>query len=794
MITLNSSYTAIADIVRNDNIGGILKKAEATVVGGKVQLYLGDSMISYLPAIDAIFQQAGVNSEPAKKLLIVFRKYKLGVINASKLQRKIEILAIPYTKEISEIIQSRTSHPKPFSERLDEILASNDFQNTYGLQLTASQIHSKIAKICAKYKTISLSALRAQKLGNIGEKQEDINAKVDELFEAGLAASAGANGQNVVVFVGNTGVGKSTTINFLLKRELKSIPKEVLGIESVIENVIIAKDPATSIGHKRISKTSYPLVVQDPDNQLAYCDCPGFRDTRGKSVEIYNALSIIGVLDKAKSVRGFLFFIDCFALKASRGQAIIDDMRFLFLLLQDFKIHQRAVLFVITKTMRADKLHDIKKVLQDSVEEILQDGNQSIEFRIFCGEIAEANFLDNAGLGQRVFICDPCGPNAKGNREEILRTINAFSYDTNIHKKFGYPISEKVESKLDMSRNSIIFQVQKTLTVLKNKLGLYWDEQTEKIKTEIDKVLVEKTRAYLDEIKQWQKDLKQELSHFASGNYVKVSKELTDTLTQSLVYWDKLNQISTQKTNMENLDDHFEGIVKELQSIQSNIEILWHKRMHEVIKKTFEQSLQTYQVQNKLDDMRKSLPPKKLADLTVKELRDLLQTLADAAKVALEYPNFIEAILIKDPNKCKDLIEIIRVNLMEPIHVVSNQQVLNITANAQAVTLSEILKNTHDLLNSTREIWITQIATLYFNSELTADHFKGKVIYIAADQIEVVQDSLIDLAVTWRRGGVITLKGHLKGEEKFENAQFKLVPKDQVSDTVRLIKCQWPLS
>lgn len=781
-----NSYTAIRDIILNDQTCGVLAKATATLNNKNVKLDLGKNssgkptIITYPSAIDEIVKWMGVNSELAKQVIYLFRKFKLKIIDAEKLQRRIANSAIPYFDEVKNLKNNK--------DQLQVLLLKENFQKTYGLHLNADQIQRKVDKI-----TTQNTSLRALLQQRPGEKQEDINIKADELFKAGVSARTGAENQNIIIFVGNTGSGKSTTMNFLMERKLHSIKKEDLGITSVGGNIIIAEDPVSAIGHKNISKTSYPIVITDTKNKLAHCDWPGFKDTRGTVIEIYNALCGMEVIEKAKSVQGFLFFIDCLELKASRGKAIIENMRFLHLLLQDFKIHQRAVLFVVTKATNVDKLSDIKKVLQESVEEIVRDDNNSMELREFCLAVHEADFLNDTGLGQRVIICDPCGPNANANRREMLQIINNFSYDKNVIKKFGYPISEKVEAKLDMSRVSFIFQAQKTILALQKALLPYWDNAIERANKNTSAELVQKTLEWLDAIQVWQIELKKELSHFTSQLYQGVSKELTETLVQILLYWEKLNYVSGSKVEIENLTDHFDNFAKELKTIENSIKVLWHKRMHDLIKTSFEESLQTYDIQNTLEEVRQHLPGKKLDTLNVKELHALLQKLATAAKAPLLYPNLIEEILTDDHSKCRDLFEIIRINIVEPVHAESVNGILTIKANSKAVALSEILKKTKDSLEPAKEIWIKETPILYFNSSLTAEHFKGKIIFIVADFIDVKNDCVIDLSLTKWRGGAITVQGRLKGKTIFENKQFKLTPKNQAEISVSQKKCQWPL-
>lgn len=73
--------------------------------------------------------------------------------------------------------------------------------------------------------------------------------------------------------MGDTGVGKSTIMNFLAGNRLL-VKSEGLRPKLVTEGPSIIK-----IGHKKLSETTIPTRVYIED--LAFYDCPGFRDNKG---------------------------------------------------------------------------------------------------------------------------------------------------------------------------------------------------------------------------------------------------------------------------------------------------------------------------------------------------------------------------------------------------------------------------------------------------------------------------------------------------------------------------------
>jgi energy-coupling factor transporter ATP-binding protein EcfA2 len=107
--------------------------------------------------------------------------------------------------------------------------------------------------------------------------------------------------QHIVAFLGNTGTGKSTLINFLAGRELRA-DEYGQGYELVLPEDSIAM----KIGSGADSETVYPQSTQVGD--LLFFDLPGFNDTSGSIRDLVNSAFIRQILIEATSVR-FVFVV-----------------------------------------------------------------------------------------------------------------------------------------------------------------------------------------------------------------------------------------------------------------------------------------------------------------------------------------------------------------------------------------------------------------------------------------------------------------------------------------------------
>ena len=200
-----------------------------------------------------------------------------------------------------------------------------------------------------------------------------------------------ATDRETCLVLGNTGAGKSTTVNCLMGCKMKLVKPSELHLSGVRKVVMV--DPVSTraeimpIGHGRQSRTFMPQIVSDPDNSnKVYCDCPGFAGNRGAEINIANAINTSRVLQQARGVKA-VFLAEYADLIGSRGNntRTLEDMcHQLFGSADNLRRHQNSVLLGITK---APFYEDDEPVTRNIVQSLLIQENtptaQILADRIF---------------------------------------------------------------------------------------------------------------------------------------------------------------------------------------------------------------------------------------------------------------------------------------------------------------------------------------------------------------------------------------------------------------------------
>jgi len=159
-----------------------------------------------------------------------------------------------------------------------------------------------------------------------------------------------AKDNNLILVMGITGSGKSTTINYLLGHKI--VERRGIGYDVDIGNIIGEhSSQVAEIGNDNYkSATLYAQCYSNNRSSAVYCDCPGFLDSRGIEEQIVVEISRELAVKMCKSVAGIIMVIDYSSIISSRGQAFKQLCTILNELFIDINKINDSIIFIITKT------------------------------------------------------------------------------------------------------------------------------------------------------------------------------------------------------------------------------------------------------------------------------------------------------------------------------------------------------------------------------------------------------------------------------------------------------------
>ncbi|WP_194847473.1 NACHT domain-containing protein [Candidatus Neptunochlamydia vexilliferae] len=253
-----------------------------------------------------------------------------------------------------------------------------------------------------------------------------------ECVRQGELEAQKAKGKDITLFIGNTGAGKSTTINYLCGCTLELKPYDELGIDGLGDAVVVkpqnqggTKDEIMPIGHTKISKTFMPKI--ETQDKKTYMDCPGFLDNRGAEINIANAVNIKNAIKAAKSAK-VVILINYHTLKAGRARGLSEMLQIAY------------------------NLFSNKETLLKSKDSLLIGVTNTPE-NITLDQLRRFIIKDNSTLQKlqdTLFTYDPVDRSIKGGwkRAEFLNAIDALKPVPHHKRIFSTVLTYEDEHKL----------------------------------------------------------------------------------------------------------------------------------------------------------------------------------------------------------------------------------------------------------------------------------------------------------------------------------------------------------
>ena len=186
-------------------------------------------------------------------------------------------------------------------------------------------------------------------------------------------------GKDVILFLGETGVGKSTTIHFLSGSQMVRTvvqglnhlePQKITNPEA---RKIIISPCAQSVSRCVASVTIDPKDVEISNREsIVLCDTPGFEDTRGVEVDIANGVSIVRAIRECRSVKPVVLI--SYRRIGDRLDGLKKLSRALTQMMPNVQDHIRTFSYLFTKfpSNEKDTIHALLTEAKRTINEVDQ--------------------------------------------------------------------------------------------------------------------------------------------------------------------------------------------------------------------------------------------------------------------------------------------------------------------------------------------------------------------------------------------------------------------------------------
>jgi hypothetical protein len=281
---------------------------------------------------------------------------------------------------------------------------------------------------------------------------------IGRLIEKTAAAIEQIQNQDIILLLGVTGAGKSTTIHFLAGSKMKKIMvkgmKHIAPETPLPELESFVTSPFTRSETKSINAVKIPIL----NGSIILCDTPGFGDTDGPEIDIINGIGLVNAVKTCRSVKP-LILVNQDSIGA-RLEGVIKLSRTLIMLVSDIKNQLDKFSYVFTKYPKEEE-DEIHWKLRNKLENLIPNDRANNGFVALLEDM-----IKKTTSGAK--ILDPL----KDNPNEFLDSIVATPVITNpadIFRDFVTPESlDKLKEQIYKHQVSINIALHRFDTKLLN--------------------------------------------------------------------------------------------------------------------------------------------------------------------------------------------------------------------------------------------------------------------------------------------------------------------------------------
>jgi DNA repair exonuclease SbcCD ATPase subunit len=243
--------------------------------------------------------------------------------------------------------------------------------------------------------------------------------------------------KELVVVIGNTGAGKSTFVNHIAGCTMVKRKPSDIGLSGIEKVVVVlptteggARDGIMPIGHAMASATFLPHIAHLDELGLAFCDCPGFFDSRGSVINIANTANVLRALVMADGVK-IMVLINYQTLIADRGRGLVE-------------------MITILSNLFGGKPEEFSDSILVGLNQVTDDDATLDEIKAWLNKASPAKILPiMKKLLQNLVMLDPLEQNSEAStRDQIVQKLQSIPAITNASEVFKTVLTDSDFTKL----------------------------------------------------------------------------------------------------------------------------------------------------------------------------------------------------------------------------------------------------------------------------------------------------------------------------------------------------------
>ena len=302
----------------------------------------------------------------------------------------------------------------------------------------------------------------------------DVELVVDLVQKAEVTTQSVVD-KDIILLLGGTGVGKSTTVQFLsgckMERSgLKHIgPAWPLVLTSGKPHPHATREALRDVVSKDVMESVTKAIVAVPvqyrsigieeDGEFVLVDTPGFGDTAGAEVDIANSIGIVKAVHKARSVKPVVFVSQMFFGERGGGMTKLVDTLAHFI--GDVKCTKESIHWLFTKYPIESKFS-----INETLRSVMRSNRDKEDRHTAAVELLQ-DAIDKTEKPQGALILLPLDPPAGHEPAAVVESLRSRDSVTNpreVFRPFASPFAKHALRSQILNLESAVLSAMQRVT------------------------------------------------------------------------------------------------------------------------------------------------------------------------------------------------------------------------------------------------------------------------------------------------------------------------------------------